>query len=100
LISRVKSIVIIIIIIIINLDQISPSRPKKLGAGKDVLPKLLGCCRSADPNLLGLETSLDPRLCVLRKDSILMGLVLQTPLEDRTLHPSKLGPEGSIDLAV
>jgi hypothetical protein len=62
LILRVKSIIIIIIIIIIiNLGQISLSRPKKFGAGKDISLKLFGCGRSADLNPLGLETSLDPR---------------------------------------
>jgi len=44
------------------LGEGSPSKPKKLGAGKGVSPKLLGCGRRADSNPLSIGALLDPIL--------------------------------------
>ena len=51
LILRVKS--IIIVIIIVNLGQASPSRPKKLGAGKGHLTQVAWIWQRHRPKSLG-----------------------------------------------
>jgi len=65
LISRVKS---IIIIIIINLDQASPSRPKKLGFGKGHLTQRAWVWLECRPKYLWSCTTLTQDYLVFRHD--------------------------------